>query len=274
MSLDYEDRSKTDALSDMQDQQVPFFETDLHIPVYRDGVWDKWEIRHAQACLDHGYHSGLWLVANLPVLYKRSDDGQTQPETWMSPSAYEIESQELGCRHAHGYTVVAGLGMSWSAINAALRPQTERVTILEIDPIVITLCEELKIIENAPEEARQKIEVVRADALQWRPESKVDFLYVDIWAKHALSYALDDVKKMQSNIQAEIIYFWGQEIEIFNQTGLHAEHFELTSNQVRRTVEDRIGLPLLIPTSIDYAKMITDVIRNRLRRRLPLRRHA
>ncbi|OQB96252.1 MAG: hypothetical protein BWX86_00876 [Verrucomicrobia bacterium ADurb.Bin122] len=39
----------------------------------------------------------------------------------MSLSVHEIESQELGCRHAFGTTVVMGLGMGWIALNAALR---------------------------------------------------------------------------------------------------------------------------------------------------------
>ena len=249
----------------------PTFETDLFIPQYQSGQWESWEIRRAEYCLDHGYVSGTWMLEDLPVLLKRSPDPSLQAETWMSPSAYEIESQELGCRNAGGHTVVAGLGLGWSAINAALLPQTNEVTVLELDPLVISIIEELQVITSLPSEIRNKLTIVQTDAMDWRPGSPVDFLYADIWAKHGERSALEDVRKMQDHIQAKQIYFWGQELLIYHEAKKLNPGMETISNaQISQAVEQGIELPLFIPRDLDYAQMINRVITNRINRGLPL----
>lgn len=249
---------------------IPIFETDLFIPSYKPGKWDSWEIKQADLCLDHGYVSGLWLVKNLPVLFKHQKEDSNQAETWMSPSAYEIESQEIGCRYCRGNTVVAGLGLGWSAVNAALLPQTRSVTVLELDPLVISIIEELKVFNSVEGEVQKKISVIQTDAMEWKPEQLVDFLYVDIWAKHGERQALDDVRKMQKNIKAKEIYFWGQEMIIYDEAKKLDPGMETISNNlVRQIVQEKIGLPLLIPDDRNYAKIINQVIANRISRGLP-----
>ncbi len=79
---------------------------------------------------DHGYTSGTWLVCNMPVLARQTGEDPPSWETWMAISPHEIESQELGCFNAYDHTVVMGLGLGWFAINAALRLDFARVTVL------------------------------------------------------------------------------------------------------------------------------------------------
>ena len=99
-------------------QQYPLFETDLSFPEYPGKTLGKWEIQNLKLCVDHGYHTGLWLVQNLFILFKQGKTDPKKPETWMSPSPHAVESQEACCRYARGNTVIMGLG--WVAVNTAL----------------------------------------------------------------------------------------------------------------------------------------------------------
>ena len=127
----------------------------------------------------------------------------------------EIESQEIGIATAHGHTVVLGMGMGWCTANVALHPAVERVTVVERDPDVIALIEALGIFAQLPPEAQSKIRVVQDDALTWRPDARVDSLQADIWAKFVEPQKWDDVRRIQANIGAESLYFWGQEMELW-----------------------------------------------------------
>ncbi|WP_049818875.1 O-methyltransferase [Geotalea uraniireducens] len=115
----------------------------------------------------------------------------------MSLSPHEIESQELGCRYAHGHTVVMGLGMGWVAINMALSPAVSKVTVIERDPEVIELFGLSRALHGLAAEIAGKIRIIRADALEWQPDEAVDFLYADIWRCLEEPQTLDDVRCMQ-----------------------------------------------------------------------------
>jgi isopentenyl phosphate kinase len=263
------DTEKTN--TELLTQQFPLFETNLFIPRYKAGQWGDWQIKKAGFCLDHGYFTGTWLLKDLPVLSKKSNDDSTMPETWMSPSAYEIESQEIGCRNSFGHTVIGGLGLGWNAVNAALRSETTKVTVLEIDEKVISLINELNVFGQIEPEYKNKINICHTDALKWQPAEKVDFLFVDIWAKHAEATTLGHVRQMQQNINAKSIYFWGQEITIYTEAKkLYPDMEHITSEMVKQTIEKSIKLPLLVPENIDYAQLINNVIANRIKRNLPL----
>jgi hypothetical protein len=252
-------------------EQFQLFETDLFTPEYKEGLWGQWKINKVEFVLDHGYFSGIWLLNNLAVLLKMSEDSTKLPETWMSLSAYEIESQEIGCRNSFGHTVVAGLGMGWSTINAALNPDTTKISVLEIDKEVISLIEELNVFGNIDEKVQNKISVFQTDALKWESSVPVDFLFIDIWAKHAEAAALDHVRTMQNNLHAKRIYFWGQEIIIYNEAKKIVPNMDLITNEmINQTIDNSIKLPLLIPTNIDYSEIINSVIKNRISRKLPL----
>lgn len=248
---------------------VPFFSTDLHMPSYAEGTIGRWRLICGGFSIDHGYYSGVCATWRMPVLLRdRLGDGQTW-DTWMSLSPHEIESQELGCRHAHGHTVVMGLGMGWVAVNIAFNPDVRRVTVIERDPEVIALFDHSRALQGLPAAMTDKIRIIKADALEWRPDDAVDFLYADIWRTIEEPQTLDDVRRMQANVAAKSIYFWGQELFIHAladrtpQTGADAPQW---AESVRRCIDDRIALPLLSPASLDYPEFINDVVSQRRKR--------
>ena len=75
---------------------------------------------------------------------------------------------------------------------------------------------------------------------------------------------------MQDNVRAKEIYFWGQELTIYSAIALVSKEKEMITNDlIRRALEEVINLPLLIPGNRNYGKMIEQVIKNRIKRRLP-----
>ncbi|WP_313331694.1 hypothetical protein [Comamonas sp.] len=190
---------------------VPVFETSWHMPQYQLGEHGAWRLLHGGMGLDRGYYSGACINGGTTALLRKNAQGGW--DTWMSLSPFEIESQELACRHARGHTVVMGLGMGWVTANIALNPAVQRVTVVERDPQVIALFQHMHVLDGLPAEAAAKIHIVQADALQWRPapQQPVDFLYADIWLQLAEPQALAEVQQMQAHVHAAQLYFWGQE---------------------------------------------------------------
>jgi len=247
---------------------APLFATSLHMPVYQEGVVGKWKMARTGFCLDRGYFSDLWAVFGMPVLLRNHGETGERWETWMSLSPHEIESQELGCRYAFGHAVVMGLGMGWVAVNMALNPKVFMVSVIERDPEVIELFHHSRAMDGLPVSARNKIRIILADALEWRPDKPVDFLYADIWRCLEEPQTVDEVRCMQSNVLADQIYYWGQELTISALAGNIPRSGSEWSNAVRRCVAEKIALPLLIPDELDYPQMIATVARQR-RERFP-----
>jgi hypothetical protein len=104
--------------------------------------------------------------------------------------------------------------MGWAAANVALNPAVERVTLVERDPDVIALIAALGVFDQLPAPARDKIAIVGADAFDWHPDAPVDSLQADIWAGVVEPGKWDDVHRLQANIGAASLYFWGQEMEL------------------------------------------------------------
>lgn len=244
---------------------VPLFATALHLPPYREVCAGRWRLTRSGFSLDRGYYSGLWGVSGMLVLLREADGNSQSWETWMSLSPHEIESQELGCRYASGHTVVMGLGMGWVAINIALNPAVRRVTVIERDPEVISLFEQSMALDGLPEDASGKIRIVLADALEWLSDEPVDFLYADIWRTLEEPQTLDDVSRMQANVNADQVYFWGQELFIHSLAEKNPMCCDW-GDAVKRCVTERIALPLFLPEDFDYPDMIATVVRQRRER--------
>lgn len=228
---------------------VQFFETDLVIPSYTPSIGRRWELRVAELAVCKGYWSSAKFIRNMAVLVRREGE---RTRSWMSMTPMEIESQEIGCRLATGYTAVMGMGMGWAAINAAIQPAVTRVTVVERDPEVIALIRDNRIFEQIPPESAAKIDVVEADALEWRSETPVDTLLADIWLPLNGDDRVDQVRVMHANTGATRIYFWGQEMV-----------FARRARDSGRTLDDAtlaaiiadLGLPLIGPEWPDYATL-------------------
>ena len=250
--------------------------TDLFMPTYREGEIGDWKIdRGGQLVHDWGYYTGPCLVEMLPSLARKvkskQNAGSDRWETWMSLTPHEIESQELGCRFAFGHSVIMGLGMGWMAANVALNPNVTKVTVVELDPDVITLFANSGALESLPKSAGKKIVIIEGDALQWTPAVTdiVNFLYADIWLHLAEPSTIRQVRQMQVNVQAEKVYFWGQEIAIHCAARQHVDsNAKITMEAVKYALDRIIQLPLLVPGDCDYIEMIEQVIQNRIIRGL------
>ncbi len=244
------------------------FSTDLYLPEYRLGTVGRWRLTRGGFAIERGYHTGTWCVWGLPALLRDTNgDGKTW-ETWMSLSPLEIESQGIAPRHAHGHTVVMGLGMGWVAINVALNPAVRRVSVIERDPEVIALFSWSNALANLPAEVKNKIEIIQADALKWRPDPglEVDFLYADIWRALEEPQTLAEVRRMQSNVRSEMIYYWGQELTLHAMCSPRLSDNSSSDHWItalRNCMDNDIGLPLLLPTDIDYVDLVRGVASQR-----------
>jgi hypothetical protein len=155
--------------------------------------------------------------------------------------------------------VVLGLGMGWCAANVALNPAVQHVTVVEQDPDVIALVEGLGIFDQLPEGARAKIELVRGDALDWRPGERVDSLQADIWAKFVEPGKWADVSRMQDNIGAASMYFWGQELELWRLACRDGGALpELFGAVELAAAVAKTGLPLILDDCDNYPQRIRE----------------
>lgn len=236
----------------MSDAPMPtLFQSDLFMPSYQPREGANWFLMVSPLNLGVGYWSAGVLMPNMAALARKTPDGRS--ETWMSLSAREIESQELGCRAATGDTVVMGLGMGWAAVNAALRPEVTRVTVIEMDPEVIGLIDELGIVGQLPPEAAAKITVVQGDALAYTPDTPADTLLADIWLPLNGDDRVAQVQTMAANTRAGRVYFWGQEMVIARRA--RALGLTLDTASVARIIEE-MKLPLIGPEWPNYPELI------------------
>ncbi len=166
-----------------------------------------WALRSVPAAVCTGYWGEVQLAQNLIVLARRQ-------KVWMSTAPMELESQQIGVDFARGHVVVFGLGLGWSTATSALKPEVERVTVVEMDANVLEMHEQIKLFERLPDGAGDKVNIVHADALEWEPDGPVDLLMPDIWVELVSWGRAEEVHDMQANVDADMVYFWGQELEL------------------------------------------------------------
>jgi hypothetical protein len=235
--------------------QRPYF-----YPRYRALRGASWSLERVPMLAARGYWGQVYPLRGAVILKGPSARGSA---SWMSMLPSEIESQEIGLSGAYGHTAVLGLGMGWLAANVALRPEVERVSVVERDPEIIQLAEASGVFEELPEHARQKLSVIRADALDWVPSTPVDSLQADIWLSLSEDGKLSAVRRMQDNVGAQRIYFWGQELEIWRHACRRAGGAPeaLDWETLRDIVAGDLQLPLLLPAGPDYPEKIAAAAR-------------
>lgn len=234
---------------------LPRFATDLFVPTYTAARVGAWEVRLAEFVLCAGYWSDARLVTGMAALLRGGD-------LWMSITPLELESQEIGVRLAHGHVAIFGLGMGWAAAASAMRDEVTAVTVVERDLDVLALHRELDIFAQLPPAARAKVRLVRGDAYAWRPDQPVDVLMPDIWRPLMSDGRVEEVRRMQDNVQAGSIYFWGQELEIARHAV--AAGRGLDEDGIAATIA-AFGLPLIGPGFAGYAAMLEEAARRNMR---------
>lgn len=100
---------------------------------------------------------------------------------WMSVVISEIESMEEPIELAHGKVITYGLGLGYYAFMAADKPDVESVTVVEMNPKVISLFEK-NILPQFPH--KEKIHIVEADALEFidqQEDGAYQVAFSDFW---------------------------------------------------------------------------------------------
>jgi hypothetical protein len=222
---------------------LPLHDPGFFVPTYESTHSGAWELRQTANVLCQGYWSPTVLVPCVSALIR---DGNV----WMSITPMELESQAIGIGQAQGHVVIFGLGMGWSAAATALSTAVSAVTVVEYDPEVIALHHELDIFSQLPSEARAKLRIEQDDAYAWTTEEAVDLLMPDIWLPLVSDGRVQEVQRMQQNVRAKAIYFWGQEMEIARHAV--AAGRAIDDAGIAATVAD-FGLPLTGLDTPDYA---------------------
>jgi spermidine synthase len=204
-----------------------------------------------------GYWSGPGIVRDVPILLRGRD-------AWMSISPLEFESQEIGIRFARGHVLVFGLGMGWAAAAAAANPAVAAITIVEADCDVIALHHALDPFAQLPAAARAKLRLIQGDAFTYLPDAPVDLLMPDIWLPLVSDGRVDEVRRMQANIGAAAIYFWGQELELARHAV--AAGSALDDAGIAATIA-ATGLPLIGSDFSGYAVKVAAAARQWMRER-------
>lgn len=210
-----------------------------------------WEIRQSENILCQGYWGPPVLVPRLTALIRDGD-------VWMSITPMETESQSIGIQQARGHVVIFGLGMGWAAAATALSKAVTAVTVVEFDQEVIALHHELNVFAQLPQDAQAKVHIEQGDAYTWKPHKPVDLLMPDIWLPLVSDGRVDEVRRMQNNVGAAAIYFWGQEMEIARHAVAAGRAIDDVG--IAATIAN-FGLPLLGADTPEYAlrtKIATD----------------
>ena len=102
---------------------------------------------------------------------------------WMTLLPNEINSQKKYISKAFGNVLCYGLGLGYYAFMAARKKEVDKVTVVDIDEKVIALFRDA-ILPQFPNELRQKIVIVNADAFAFAKNLKdgeFDYIYADVW---------------------------------------------------------------------------------------------
>lgn len=209
--------------------------------LYRPLSQGNWRLREGGIVLTRGY----WSPPQLVEMVALTRGG----ETWMSLSPVEVESQYVGVEAARGSVVIMGLGMGWAAAACALKPDVDAVTVIERDPDVIAMHAELDLFGRLPDGVGAKVRIVAGDALEWRADGPVDLLMPDIWLPLMSDGRIDEVRRMQANVGAASVYFWGQELEIARAAP------DCDAEGISAAVA-AMGLPLVGPGQPDYPERV------------------
>jgi len=200
-------QSQVPDLSNVDLDTLPVTPDDPLRAYYQPMQIGAWALQVLPTVVCEGYWTGLQVVNGLILLRRRSN-------VWMSITPMETESQLIGVGFARGHVAIYGLGMGWVAAMTALKPEVDRVTVIEMDDEVLEMHRQLDLFSKLPDGAGEKVHIVEADALEWKPDRHVDLLMPDIWLDMISWGRAEEVHDMQANAKADMVYFWGQELEL------------------------------------------------------------
>lgn len=179
--------------------------TNPKIPPYREARYNGWSIEKFPAL--RKAHAGYFLPSFArPGGHVMKHKGKS---IWMSMTTMEIESHMPHIDAAHGDVLIMGLGMGFVLYNIARKQSVKSVTVIEFNPDIIALLDKATDLKSWP--GWDKVKIITADALTYKPPTPPDFLYVDIWPTMGDDRALEDTKRIQQNVNAALVGYWTQE---------------------------------------------------------------
>ena len=217
----------------------------LCIPNYRPVTLGKWSLKKVKQVAQFGYFQDWQGQGDIDVLYHGE-------QTWMSDARDEVDSQTPHVAAAFGHVLLMGAGMGITLYNLLSKMEVERVTLVERDPLVIELMRQSANFEHWPGIGKLRLEIT--DALDYCPALKVDHLYADIWATPGEPQALPDIQKIQANVRAKQVGWWGQELLFLDW--LAGDKPTLENYCVWA---DKLGLPLIEQTNPAYPTAVAQV---------------
>ncbi|OQY46438.1 MAG: hypothetical protein DRR08_26145 [Candidatus Parabeggiatoa sp. nov. 2] len=200
-----------------------------------------------------GYFQNLTVLSNHYVLSKEENGLQT---SWMSLAPMELESSAPHVAAANGVVVVMGAGMGVVLYNMLKRPEVEKVTVVERDPKVIDLLYQAIDIQSWAGIDKLTIEVM--DAFDYIPTEKVNYIFVDIWVPVGDKQALPDTQRIQLNVKANVVSWWGQEIDFLRWFNQNRPQKPASLNHYLAWAKE-INLPLIEQNNPEYVSWIMAV---------------
>lgn len=217
----------------------------LCVPTYRPAALGNWSLKKVKQVAQFGYFQDWQGQGDIDALFYAE-------ETWMSNARDEVDSQAPHVAAAFGHTILMGAGMGIALFNLLSKPDVTRVTLVERDPLVIELLHQSAGFETWA--GIEKLRIVITDALDYLSDLTVDHLYADIWATPGEPRSIPDLQKIQANVHAKQVGWWGQEL-------LFLDWLEGETPTVENYCAwaDELGLPLIERDNPAYPAAVEQV---------------
>lgn len=240
-------------------RSLPYRE--MVVPRFKPGVNGRWTLKRHHLTVMRGYFRGLqqlahdnWVLLEHPRLTKT-------PKTWMSLTPMELESMMPAVHAATGKVVIGGLGMGVVALNCALKPEVEKVVILENNPRVYRLFHQFTDMRPFPEWAK-KVSIRMGDATKTEPLGfEPDLLYVDIWETLGEKNAEALTRAVWERVGGKKVGWWGQELDAVDWMQAHGHSFPSTREAVEGWIA-ATGMPTIGLETDQYPAMIDQAVLN------------
>ena len=220
----------------------------LRVPIYRPATLGYWSLKKVKQIAQFGYFQDWQGQGDIDALYYAE-------QTWMSNARDEVDSQTPHVAAAFDHTVLMGAGMGIALFNLLSKPDVTCVTLVERDPLVIELLRQSTDFEAWPGIDKLCIEII--DALDYLPNVQVDHLYADIWATPGEPRSIADMQRIQANVRASLVGWWGQELLFLDWLA-----GEVPTLENYRAWADEIGLPLIEQDNPAYPIAVEQVSRS------------
>ena len=220
----------------------------LRIPVFRPASLGMWSLKKEKMVAQFGYFQDWEERGDIDAL-------KYGEQTWMSSARDDVDSQTPHVATAFGHTVLMGAGMGIALFNLLPKPDVTRVTLIERDPLVIELLRRSTDFDAWPGSGKLRIEIT--DALAYLPDMPVDHLYADIWATPGEPQSIPDMQRIQANVRASQVGWWGQELLFLDWLAGEDPTVEHYSDWA-----GKLDLPLLEQNSPAYIVAVEQVSRS------------